>query len=258
EPYRSYGIGLDDFFEHGSPREFEDLVGLTDRVWGWDSDYAQLRRAGIEAARAHPLRYLRGVGGTMLDELGSPLYVALPGRAETARAQLATPAPSAAGSTAARLPPPSEGEPIPAAHQGFFSTTPDGSITEVWTSATDHGVVFADPRDQRRFGEVDAAANRLDALVPPYPGSRWLTLQFSRSSKLFPPPLLWLVVALVAWIWRRSAHAALGGCLALGGLLVVAFQALAVYSIIEFAVPVAPALVVFGAAGLLGERRPTR
>jgi len=31
-----------------------------------------------------------------------------------------------------------------------------------------------------------------------------------------------------------------------------------VYSIIEFVVPVAPALVVFGAAGLLGDRRPTR
>jgi hypothetical protein len=258
EPYRSYGIGLDDFFEHGSPREFEDLVGLTDRVWGWDSDYAQLRRAGIEAVRAHPLRYLRGVGTTFVDELASPLYVALPRQAEPVPTQLAAPATTAAGSTAARLPEPTEGEQIPAAHQGFFSTTPDGSITEVWTSATDHGVVFADPQHQRRFGEVDAAANRLDALVPPYPGSRWLTLQFSRSSKLFPPPLLWLAVGLVGWIRRRPAHAGLAGCLALGALLVVAFQALAVYSIIEFAVPVAPALVVFGAAGLLGERRPTR
>jgi hypothetical protein len=38
----------------------------------------------------------------------------------------------------------------------------------------------------------------------------------------------------------------------------VSFQALAVYSIIEFAVPIAPALVVFGAWGLVGERRSTR
>jgi Dolichyl-phosphate-mannose-protein mannosyltransferase len=259
EPYRSYGIGLDDFFEHGSPREFEDLVGLTDRVWGWDSDYAQLRRAGIEAVRTHPLSYLRGVSGTVLDELASPLYVALPRRAEVAPTVAAVSTQTVTTTTApTALPPPSEGEQIPAAHQGFFSTTPDGSITEVWTSATDHGVVFADPRDQRRFGEVDAAANRLDALVPPYPGSRWLTLQFSRSSKLFPPPLLWLVVGLVAWIWRRPARAGLAACVALAAMLVVSFQALAVYSIIEFAVPVAPALVVFGAAGLLGERRPTR
>jgi hypothetical protein len=258
EPYRSYGITLDDFFERGGPREFEDLVGLTDREWGWGSDYAQLRKAGIEAVRAHPLRYLRGVGGTIVDELGSPLYVALPRSAETAPTAAVSKQTVTATTAPVALPQPSEGEQIPAAHQGFFSTTPDGSIREVWTSATDHGVVFADPEDQQRFGEVDAAANSLDALVPPYAGSRWLTLQLSRSSKLFPPLLLWLSVGLAAWIWRRPPRAGLAASLALGALLVVAFQALAVYSIIEFAVPVAPALVVFGAAGLLGDRRPTR
>jgi hypothetical protein len=257
EPYRSYGITLDEFFQQGSPREFEDLVGLSDREWGWGSDYAQLRKAGIEAVRAHPLRYLRGVGGTIVDELGSPLYVALPRRAGSATTQRDAPT-RAPSSVAQRLPTPSEGEQIPAAHQGFFTTTPDGSITEVWTSATDHGVVFADPAAQRRFGRVDEAANRLDALVPPYPGSRWLTLQFSRSSKLFPPPLVWLVAGLVAWVWRRPARAGLAACIALAALLVVSFQALAVYSIVEFAVPVAPALVVFGAWGLVGERRPRR
>jgi len=255
EPYRSYGITLDDVFERGGPREFEDLVGLTDREWGWDSDYAQLRKAGIEAVRAHPFRYLRGVGGTIVDELGSPLYVALPRRVETA----ATPSATSVAAGVTRGPPvPSEGEQIPAAHQGFFSSTPDGSITEVWTSATDHGVVFADPQAQRRFADVEAESARLDALAPPYPGSRWLTLQFSRSSKLFPPPLLWLVAGLVAWAWRRPLHAGLAVCVALGALLVVSFQALAVYSIIEFAVPIAPALVVFGAWGLVGERGSTR
>ena len=261
EPYRSYRITLDEFFGRGSPREFEDVVGLTDRAWGWSSDYAQMRRVGVEAVRAHPARYLRGVGATILDELASPLYVALPRRAEDAQTPNATPAAPPHEASAAGvglLPKPSEGEPIPAAHQGFFSTTPDGSVTEVWTSATDHGVVFADPRAQRRFAEVDADAARLDALVPPYPGSRWLTLQFSRSSKLFPPPLLWLVVGIVAWAWRRPARMGVAACLAVGALLVVSFQALAVYSIIEFAVPVAPAFVVFGAAGLLGDRRPTR
>jgi hypothetical protein len=231
EPYRSYRIGLDDFFERGGPREFEDLVGLTDRVWGWDSDYAQLRRAGLEGVRAHPFRYLRGVGATVVDELASPLYVALPREVETAPTAAASKQTVTATTVPTTLPPPSEGEQIPAAHQGFFSTTPDGSIRELWTSATDHGVVFTNPDDQRRFAEVDATANRLDALVPPYPGSRWLTLQFSRSSKLFPPPLLWLAVGLVAWIWRRPARAGLAACIA---------------------------LVVFGAAGLLGERRPTR
>ena len=257
EPYRSYGITLARFFGSGGPREFEDLVGISDREWGWGSDYALLRRAGVEAVRAHPVRYLRGVAGTVLDELWSPQFVALPGQP--------SPPPEATGSTPLarpdvvvvgqrELPRPSEGEQIPAARQGFFSTTPDGSITEVWTSATDHGLAFATPEAQRRFAEVDAETNRLGALVPPYPGNRWLTLQFSRSSKLFPRPILWLLVGLVGIVWRKPRRGGLALAIAGAGVLVVGFQALAVYSIIEFATPVAPALVLAGAVGLVGAR----
>ena len=259
EPYRSYGITLDRFFDAPSPRMLDDLGSLANRRWGWHSDQAILRDVAFEAIRTHPVTYARGVARSFGEMLQQPLYRSLGSGG-------GAPAGSGAGDGLGEtivvngkvLPKPSEGEPIPAAHQGFFSTTPDGSVTEVWTSATDHGVVFADPRAQRRFADVDADTSRLDALVPPYPGSRWLTLQFSRSSKLFPPPLLWLVVGIVAWAWRRPARMGVAACLAVGALLVVSFQALAVYSIIEFAVPVAPAFVVFGAAGLLGDRRPTR
>src|SRR5262249_22231771 len=153
EPYRSYGITLDRFFSQAGPREFEDLVGLSDRQWGWDSDYAQLRKAGVEAVREHPSRYLRGVGSTVADELWSPLFVGLP------RPEAATTQRRLSLHRAAQLPPPSEGENIPAAHLGFFSTTPDGSITEVWTSATDHGLRFSTPAAQQKFGHVDARSN---------------------------------------------------------------------------------------------------
>ena len=251
EPYRSYGITLERFFESGGPREFEDVVGVTDRVWGWDSDYAQMREVGVEAVRAHPRRYVRGVAGTVLDELWSPLHVAL----QPVISDTATPVDTSRPSAIDGLPPPSEGEQIPAARQGFFSTTPDGAIAEVWTSPTDHSLVFSTPEGRRRFEGLEAESGRLSALVPPYPGNAWLTLQFSRSSKLFPPPLLWLGAGIVAWLWRRPARGSLAAALAGAALLVLSFQALAIYSIIEFAIPVAPALVVFGAAGLVGHRR---
>ena len=124
----------------------------------------------------------------------------------------------------------------------------------MWTSPTDHRLVFATPEAGERFARLERDAGALAALVPPYRGSSWLTLQFSRSSKLFPPPLLWLVVGGVAWLWRRPARGGLATSIAAAGLLVVTFQALAVYAIVEFAVPVSPAAIVFGAAGLVGVR----
>ena len=154
-----------------------------------------------------------------------------------------------------RLPRPSGGDMIPAARQGFFSTTPDGHIRDVWTSPTAHTVVFSDPKDQRRFDEINREEARLAALAPPYSGSAWLTLQFSRSSRLFPPPLLWLALGMLGFLLRRPARLLLAAALALGALLPTLSNSLAIYPIIEFAVPFAPALVVFGAAGLLGEPR---
>jgi hypothetical protein len=51
-----------------------------------------------------------------------------------------------------RLPRPTEGEPIPAANQGGI-TTRDGSIYTVWTSPTDHHMVFRYPQDERARGQ---------------------------------------------------------------------------------------------------------
>ena len=253
EPYRSYGITLDDFFARGGPREFEDVVGITDRLWGWDSDYAHMRAVGVEAVEAYPLAYISGVGRTILGELWKPLYVALPG----GDVERATPGNAAKPAPVPALPVPSEGEQIPAARQGFFSTTPDGHIRETWTSPTDHSIVFATREMQRRYDDVARDGGMLLAKVPPYQGNDWLTLQFSRSSKLFPPPLLWLAAGLVGLVLRRPTRSGLALALAGAALLVVGFQALAIYTIVEFAIPVAPALIVLGAAGLVGTRRAT-
>jgi hypothetical protein len=107
---------------------------------------------------------------------------------------------------------------------------------------------------QRRYDEDGRNAAALMAEVPPYDGNEWLTLQFSRSSKLFPPPILWLLAGLVGVVVRRPKRRGLALLLAGAALLVVVVQALAIYTIVEFAVPVVPALVVLGAAGLVGTR----
>ena len=72
EPYRSYGIDLDDFFTSGSGRMTEDAASLSDRVFGWDSDYKTLQEAGIEAVKKHPGPYAKGVAKTMWSFLRTP------------------------------------------------------------------------------------------------------------------------------------------------------------------------------------------
>ena len=262
EPYRSYGVTTERFFTRAGHREFEDVLSLTDRVWGWDSDHAMMRKVGLEAVRAHPGVYARGVVDTFVEELWQPLHVSLPARATAAAVPGASaasgPVDASSGETRAavsRLPVPTDGAQIPAARQGIFSSTPDRSVREVWTSPAAHQVVFDDERERRRWDAAEAKAASLAAGVPPYPGSDWLTLQFSRSSKLYPPPLLWLVAGTVGLLLRLPARAGLALALALGGLLVTLLNALTIYPIIEFAVPIVPALVVFAAAGLVGERR---
>jgi CHASE2 domain-containing sensor protein len=94
--------------------------------------------------------------------------------------------------------------------------------------------------------------------VPPDAGNEWLTLQFSRSSKLFPPLALWLVAGLAGLVVRRPQRSGLALVLAGAASLVIVLQALAIYTIIEFAIPVAPAFVVLGAAGLFGARTAAR
>jgi hypothetical protein len=250
QPYRGYGVTPTTFFARAKDREFEDAVNLSDRVWGWSSNYAILRKVGIEAVRAHPGAYARGVGHTFFRELWRPLFVALPSRAPASAAPAApTTAASAGGEV---LPKPEDGETIPAARNGFYDTTPHNSIRNVWTSPVDHQRVFANATDAERFGDVETAASRLAGRVPPYRGNRWLTLQFSRSSKLFPPALLWVVAGAFGLVWRRPRRAVLALSLALAALVIIFLNALADYAVIEFGVPLIPALVVFGAAGLLG------
>jgi hypothetical protein len=118
--------------------------------------------------------------------------------------------------------------------------------------------VFSKPSQKARYEAVQRAASRLGARVPPYDGNRWLTRQLSRSSKLFPPALLWLAVGLIGIVVRRPARPWTAAALAGAALLIVLSEALSDYAIVEFAVPVIPALIVFGAAGLVGTGRVAR
>jgi hypothetical protein len=246
EPYRSYSIDLDGFFASRSSRMQEDLVGLADRTWGWDDDYAHLSRVGWEAVRAHPGTYAGSVARDAWRLLWWPLFLPLP-----------EPTAAATGSTPMadeQLPDPTEGQPIPSASVSAFISTPDGRFREVWSSPTEHAIIADDPADSAHLDRLNRRVDELFGAFPDRGGSAALARWIDRASRWFPRPVLWLALGLVAVAVRRPQRVATPLVLTAAALLVVLGTALAVPADASYSVPVAPAFVLLAVAGLLASR----
>jgi hypothetical protein len=250
EPYRSYEIDLDTFFGSGSARMHEDLIGLADRTWGWDDDYARLARVGREAVRAHPGTYARGVARDAWRQLWWPLFLP-PAEDEPASAGWTGYAPIAVS----QPPEPTEGQPIPSASVSAFISTPDGRFREVWTSPTAHEILADDPSEAAHLDRLNRRVDELLARFSDRQASAELGRWLDRASKWFPRPALWLALGLVALALRRPASMATPLVLTAAALLVILGTSLAVPADAAYAVPVAPAFMLLAVAGLLSPRR---
>jgi hypothetical protein len=244
DPYRAYGVTLNKVFTSGSFRIHEDLYLLSDQVFGWNTNYGVLRKAGIEAVRAHPGTYASGVLHTIWHQLSNSYFRAPPAPPAP------PPAPAKKGSAP---PPPTEGEPIPSG-QNVWISRPDNSIRDEWTSATHHHFVFLKPQQRHRFDEIVRERDELFATLPHRAGNAALAKRLNQLSRWFPRPIVWIAVGVVALIWRRARGARTLIALALAALLVIVLNALGLFADPRFALPVAPAFVLFGACALLGRR----
>jgi hypothetical protein len=255
EPYRSYGINEHEFFASGSARMEEDLISLSDRVFGWDSNYSVLGRSAREAVRRHPWKFARGVATSFWQELSQPLFVQSIGGGE---ARPVGQGPGVAVGTVKvkgkQLPRPSEGEPIPASRQGDYVSTPDGHVREVWRSAVNHGVVFDDPRDQLRYERLNTRMGELQGRLPSRGENAWLNLQLNHASKAYPRPWMWLLLALIAFAWRRPLGWRIPAVIGVAAVLVLLATVLSVYAVPEYSVPVVPAFIVLAGVALFGPR----
>ena len=250
DPYLSYDITLDSFFSSPSFRMHEDLYTLSDETWGWNSAYATLRQAALEAIRKHPSAYASGALDTIWTQLSAPAY----------RAVAAAPARSSGGGAPTsvvvkgrRLPAPTEGQSIPAGQTAWISR-PDHSIIDVWTGPTSHHFVFAAPSQQGEFDRIVARESRLRHSFPGRAGNRALGVRLNQASHRYPPAVLWLAVGVIALALRRPRGAAALIAIALAALVVVVFNGLGLLADRQFMLPVAPAFVLFAIGALFGER----
>ena len=254
EPYRSYGVTLDELFSHGSFRVHEDLYLLSDQVFGWDSDYSVLRGAGVEAVRAHPTTYARGVARTVWDELAKAQF-RLAGADEPTGGS-SRPGPATVVIEGRKLPAPTEGEPIPAG-QVVWISRPDQSIRQVWTSPTQWHFEFEHPGDRPRFEEIQREVSGLFGNLPDRTGNATLALRLSQLSRWFPRAWMWIVLGIVAIGFRRPRGWPVLVALSLAAFAIVVLNALGLFADLHFLLPVAPAFVLLGVGGALGLRRPS-
>jgi hypothetical protein len=254
EPYRSYGVTLDDVFTSGSFRIHEDLYLVSDQFFGWDTDYEVLRDAGLEAVREHPLTYTGAVLDTIWQQLSEPFYRVVSAEVEGSGG-------GGRGETIVvdgkRLPKPTEGQPIPGG-QVVWISRPDNGIRQVWTSPTRYTFAFADPADRPRLARVQREVESLMAELPDRTGNATLGVRLNQLSRWYPRPVLWIVVRLVAIAFRRPRDTRTLVALSLAALLVISLNALGQPADLHFALPVLPAFVLFGCGGLLGHRAERR
>jgi hypothetical protein len=155
-----------------------------------------------------------------------------------------------------RLPAPTEGEPIPAG-QVVWISRPDQSIRQVWTSPTRWHFEFEHPQDRMRFRQITRERDDLFAALPDRDGNARLALRLNQLSRWYPRPWMWILLGLIAIAVRRPRGWPILGALALAAFAVVVLNALGLFADLHFLLPVAPAFVLLGLAGLLGTRPMT-
>jgi len=247
-PYKGYGVTVADVFRGGSPRIHEDFYLLSDRYFGWDTNYSVLRKVGIEAVRAHPGSYTSGVSKTVWLQLSETYFRTPP--SEPSSKEGAPPTVEVKGR---KLPAPSEDQPVPPG-QSVWISRPDNCIRDVWTSPTEHHFTFCRPGMKERFDDIGAELNSLFAALPDRTGNQQLALRLNQASRWYPRLVLWIALGLIALAVRRPRGSSVLVAISLAALLVIALNALGLFADPRFVLPVAPAFVLFGSCALLARR----
>jgi hypothetical protein len=83
--YKDRNISLKTFFSAGDSSMFYDLGDLSNRTWGWASDYQIIRRSALEAIAKHPVKIaassLKNLLGVFMQNYNFPVFAGSSGAA---------------------------------------------------------------------------------------------------------------------------------------------------------------------------------
>ena len=76
----------------------------------------------------------------------------------------------------------------------------------------------------------------------------------NQASRWYPRLILWIALGLIALALRRPRGALMLVAIGLAAFVVIMLNALGLFADPRFALPVAPAFILFGSCALLGKR----
>lgn len=246
--YRRVGVDVETYFNSPSNYEFIHLLALSDRVWGWSSDYRTLEQAAGEAGAEDS-------GGLGLRGIGRRMRLMLDFRysrdASRPRGPEPPPAPTFP-SYGGRIPNPAALGPVPL-------LIPYGWI---WCASPelrrcvlrDPADAISDPGKRSQYVSIARRLDEWDSALPTRAGRWWLAAQLNRYMWRMPPGWFWVVLGALALVIRRPAGSRIAAALMVSGLLVIFAHAFAGVVEAQYALPVYPAFIVAAIAGLTGPK----
>jgi hypothetical protein len=232
EPYRGLNMTADELLQSGSVRLYSDVVAMSDRIWGWDTNYRKLRDVSIESVRANPSAFVFGAATTFVHSLVVRHAVAAPKRRDGS-------APAATGASAHAA----DGDIVPYPYQDMWSGTPDHRY--------DPGV--ANEPALARFREQHARVELLSRQLPVRNGSALLSAVLNTWGLLFTPMILAVIAGVMAlpfmFVTADPRERILMAIFLLSLALLAATFAGQVPVIVQYRLPLDP---VFLAAGMVG------
>lgn len=269
EPYRSFGFDASEVLASGSTLALDDIAWAADRTWGFDDDHRQLLAAGLEAVRAHPGAYAKGVALTMGGFLILP-YADPRGPGASYDQGVDDPHISDAV-----LGEPGRGRRLPGDVDALGSawsiallntwTHPpsprfrlEGGVRPledaVWFPIERRTLAWRDPADARRYREVREETRRLLEELARPDRQPVLAGLLRVSSLLLPGGAFWLLLGIVFGARARWHGLWPVSVLSAAGLLVLLETALGFPPDQSYAMPVLPVFVLFGVAGVASRR----
>ena len=247
-PYASRGVDRATYFRGVGNLEVIRLIALSDRVFGWDSDYDVLFDASLETIRADPWPYVRGVGDTFwqfLSQRYSP---------EARQRPVVFPnLPTELYADGKPFPAPITVSPVVQAVRYGFVWCPTDDLERC--VVRDPQRVFGDVGEARRYRELVATIRDWNAQLPIRDSNAWLASKGGTASDRWPRPILWIVVVAVALVLRRPRGAV--PALIIGGTaaLILLVHALSQAAQSEFELPFVPVWIAGAMIMLLAPRR---